>query len=218
MVRRWPHGGAHSQTPTPVDAHAHAIGSARSSLPWWRWRALGGEPRALCPGVGRSRVVVLVRGAPLFPSGFAGEADIFDTWFTSSLTPQIGSHWGEDAERHAKLFPADVRPQAHEIIRTWAFYTIAKAMLHEDSIPWHHVLISGWILDPDRKKMSKSKGNVVIPTEPIERYGADSVRYWAASARLGVDTAIDEQVYKIGKRLSTKLGESELSDHRLSLH
>ena len=139
------------------------------------------------------------------PGGFAGEADIFDTWFTSSLTPQIGSHWGEDADRHAKLFPADVRPQAHEIIRTWAFYTIAKAMLHEDSIPWHHVLISGWILDPDRKKMSKSKGNVVIPTEPIERYGADSVRYWAASARLGVDTAIDEQVYKIGKRLSTKL-------------
>ena len=98
-----------------------------------------------------------------------------------------------------------MRPQAHEIIRTWAFYTIAKALLHEDSIPWHHVLISGWILDPDRKKMSKSKGNVIVPTEPIERFGADAVRYWAASARLGVDTALDEQVYKIGKRLSTKL-------------
>jgi len=139
------------------------------------------------------------------PGGFTGEADIFDTWFTSSLTPQIGSHWGIDADRHAKLFPADVRPQAHEIIRTWAFYTIAKALLHEDSIPWHHVLISGWILDPDRKKMSKSKGNVIVPTEPIERFGADAVRYWAASARLGVDTALDEQVYKIGKRLSTKL-------------
>jgi valyl-tRNA synthetase len=137
--------------------------------------------------------------------GFTGEADIFDTWFTSSLTPQIGSHWGTDDARHAKLFPADVRPQAHEIIRTWAFYTIAKALLHEDSIPWHHVLISGWILDPERKKMSKSKGNVVVPTEPIERYGPDAVRYWAASARLGVDTALDEQIYKIGKRLSTKL-------------
>jgi len=139
------------------------------------------------------------------PGGFTGEADIFDTWFTSSMTPQISSHWGIDPDRHAKLFPADVRPQAHEIIRTWAFYTIAKAMLHEDSIPWYHVLVSGWILDPDRKKMSKSKGNVVTPTEPIERFGADSVRYWAASARLGVDTAVDEQVYKIGKRLSTKL-------------
>ncbi|MEZ4215230.1 MAG: valine--tRNA ligase [Myxococcota bacterium] len=139
------------------------------------------------------------------PGGFVGEADIFDTWFTSSMTPQIGSHWQVDPARHAKLFPADVRPQAHEIIRTWAFYTIAKAMLHEDAIPWRHILISGWILDPDRKKMSKSQGNVVTPTEPIEKYGADSVRYWAASARLGVDTALDEQVYKVGKRLATKL-------------
>ena len=139
------------------------------------------------------------------PNGFAGEADIFDTWFTSSMTPQIGSYWQLDDERHAKLFPADIRPQAHEIIRTWAFYTIAKAMLHEDRIPWHHILLSGWILDPDRKKMSKSQGNVVTPTEPIEKFGADSVRYWAASARLGVDTALDDKVYKVGKRLSTKL-------------
>ena len=139
------------------------------------------------------------------PNGFTGEADIFDTWFTSSLTPQIGSRWLLDDERHAKLFPADIRPQAHEIIRTWAFYTIAKAMLHEDTIPWHHILLSGWILDPDRKKMSKSQGNVVTPTEPIEKFGADSVRYWAASARLGVDTALDDKVYKVGKRLSTKL-------------
>ena len=139
------------------------------------------------------------------PGGFTGEADIFDTWFTSSMTPQIASHWGTDANRHAKLFPADIRPQAHEIIRTWAFYTIAKAMLHEDRIPWKNVLISGWILDPERKKMSKSKGNVVTPSEPIDRFGADAVRYWAASARLGVDTAIDEKVYKVGKRLSTKL-------------
>ena len=139
------------------------------------------------------------------PGGFTGEADIFDTWFTSSLTPQIGSHWLEDDDRHAKLFPADIRPQAHEIIRTWAFYTIAKAMLHEDTIPWKHILLSGWILDPDRKKMSKSQGNVVTPTEPIDKFGADSVRYWAASARLGVDTALDDKVYKVGKRLSTKL-------------
>lgn len=139
------------------------------------------------------------------PGGFAGEPDIFDTWFTSSLTPQIGSHWKLDPERHQKLFPADIRPQSHEIIRTWAFYTIAKAMLHEDSIPWKHALVSGWILDPDRKKMSKSRGNVVTPMRLLDQYTADGVRYWAAGARLGVDTAFDEKVFKVGKRLVTKL-------------
>jgi valyl-tRNA synthetase len=139
------------------------------------------------------------------PGGFVGEEDIFDTWFTSSLTPQIGSWWELDPERHAKLFPADVRPQSHEIIRTWAFYTIAKALLHEDQIPWRHATISGWVLDPDRKKMSKSHGNVVVPTELLERYTADGVRYWAASARLGTDTAADEKIFKIGKRLQTKI-------------
>ena len=139
------------------------------------------------------------------PGGFAGEPDIFDTWFTSSLTPLIASGWLLDPERHARLFPADLRPQAHEIIRTWAFYTIAKAMLHEDEIPWRHIAISGWILDPDRKKMSKSLGNVVTPAEPIDKHGADAVRYWAGSARLGVDTAIDDNVLRVGKRLVTKL-------------
>ncbi len=139
------------------------------------------------------------------PGGFEGESDIFDTWFTSSLTPQIGSGWPLDMARHAKLFPGDVRPQSHEIIRTWAFYTIAKAMLHEDSVPWHNVLISGWILDPDRKKMSKSKGNVVTPLHLLEQHSSDGVRYWAAGARLGVDTAYDEKVFKVGKRLVTKL-------------
>jgi valyl-tRNA synthetase len=142
------------------------------------------------------------RGAP---NGFRGEADIFDTWFTSSMSPQIGSHWGTDDERHARLFPYDIRPQAHDIIRTWAFYTIAKALLHEDSIPWKNVLVSGWILDPDRKKMSKSKGNTVTPMHLLEQFTSDGVRYWAASARLGTDTAFDDQVFKIGKRLVTKL-------------
>lgn len=139
------------------------------------------------------------------PGGFTGDSDIFDTWFTSSMTPQISSHWGEDDARHASLFPADMRPQAHDIIRTWAFYTIAKAMLHEDKVPWHNALISGWILDPDRKKMSKSKGNVTTPLPLIEKYTADAARYWAASARLGSDTAFDENIFKIGKRLVTKL-------------
>jgi valyl-tRNA synthetase len=139
------------------------------------------------------------------PNGLTGEEDIFDTWATSSLTPQIASQWIEDPERHGKLFPMDIRPQSHEIIRTWAFYTIVKAYLHEREIPWKNVVISGWILDPDRKKMSKSVGNVVTPEPLIDQFGADSVRYWAARARLGVDTAYDEQVFKIGKKLCTKL-------------
>jgi valyl-tRNA synthetase len=138
-------------------------------------------------------------------AGFTGEADIFDTWFTSSMTPQIGSHWGTDPARHAKLFPADIRPQGHDIIRTWAFYTIAKALLHEGRIPWRHVVVSGWVLDPDRKKMSKHIGNVVTPMPLIEQYTADGARYWAASARLGTDTTADEKVFRIGKRLATKI-------------
>ncbi len=139
------------------------------------------------------------------PNGFRGESDVFDTWFTSSLTPQIGTHWELDQDRHGKLFPMDIRPQSHEIIRTWAFYTIAKALLHEDRVPWRNVVISGWILDPDRKKMSKSKGNVVTPMHLLDQYTADGVRYWAASAKLGADTAFDEKVLKVGRRLVTKL-------------
>jgi valyl-tRNA synthetase len=138
-------------------------------------------------------------------NGFQGDPDIFDTWFTSSMTPQIGSHWGSDPERHAKLFPYDIRPQGHDIIRTWAFYTIAKAQLHEGTVPWKNVLLSGWILDPDRKKMAKSKGNTVTPMHLLEEFSSDGVRYWAASARLGSDTAFDDKVFKIGKRLVTKL-------------
>ena len=139
------------------------------------------------------------------PGGFIGESDVFDTWFTSSLTPQLGSHWELNPGRHRSLFPMDVRPQSHEIIRTWAFYTIAKAMLHESKIPWKHILISGWVLDPDRKKMSKSKGNVVTPSQFIDEYGADAVRYWAGLARYGVDTAFDPGIMKIGRRLAMKL-------------
>ncbi len=139
------------------------------------------------------------------PNGFTGDPDVFDTWATSSLTPQIASGWVDDPERHKKLFPMDIRPQAHEIIRTWAFYTIVKAYLHEREIPWKNIILSGWILDPERKKMSKSQGNVVTPEPLITQFGADAVRYWAGRARLGVDTALDEQVFKVGKRLCTKL-------------
>ncbi len=139
------------------------------------------------------------------PGGFIGDPDVMDTWATSSLTPQIVSHWGADEARHAKLFPMDMRPQSHEIIRTWAFYTIAKAWMHEGEIPWRNVVISGWILDPDRKKMSKSKGNVVTPGHLLEQYSSDAVRYWASRARLGVDTAYDENVFTNGRKLVMKL-------------
>jgi valyl-tRNA synthetase len=104
-----------------------------------------------------------------------------------------------------RLFPMDMRPQSHEIIRTWAFYTIAKAMLHQNDVPWRNVVLSGWILDPDRKKMSKSRGNVVTPIHFLDEYGADAIRYWAGRARLGTDTAFDEKIFKVGKRLVTKI-------------
>jgi valyl-tRNA synthetase len=139
------------------------------------------------------------------PGGFRAEEDIFDTWFTSSLTPQIATGWFTAPEQHRRLFPMDVRPQSHEIIRTWAFYTIAKALLHENTIPWRHVAISGWVLDPDRKKMSKSKGNVITPMHLLDQYGSDAVRYWSLAARLGTDTAFDEKVLKVGRRLVTKV-------------
>jgi valyl-tRNA synthetase len=139
------------------------------------------------------------------PGGFRPDPDIFDTWFTSSLSPQLVSGWTLRPDRHAKLFPNDLRPQSHEIIRTWAFYTIVKALLHEQTIPWKNVAISGWVLDPDRKKMSKSVGNVLTPTHLLDQYGADAVRYWSLSAKLGIDTIFDEKVLKVGRRLVTKL-------------
>ncbi|MCR9161254.1 MAG: valine--tRNA ligase [Nannocystaceae bacterium] len=143
--------------------------------------------------------------------GFVAESDVFDTWFTSSMTPEISSHWRVDDDRHGKLFPADMRPQAHEIIRTWAFYTIAKAMLHEGKVPWHNVVISGWVVQPKQKgqknqKISKSKGGSAHgPHDLMDAFTADGVRYWSANARLGVDTAFDENMFKTGKRLVTKL-------------
>lgn len=139
------------------------------------------------------------------PGGFTHDPDVMDTWATSSLTPQLVSNWGIDSEKHKSVFPMDVRPQSHEIIRTWAFYTIAKAWMHEKEVPWKNIVISGWILDPDRKKMSKSKGNVVTPERLLDTYSTDAIRYWAARARLGVDTAFDESVLKIGQKLITKL-------------
>jgi valyl-tRNA synthetase len=137
--------------------------------------------------------------------GFIGDPDVMDTWATSSLTPLIAARWGTDPDLFARVFPMDLRPQSHEIIRTWLFASVTRAHLEFGSLPWSDAAISGWILDPDRKKMSKSKGNVVLPTDLLEQYGSDAVRYWAANGRYGVDTAFDPGQLKVGRRLAIKL-------------
>jgi valyl-tRNA synthetase len=159
------------------------------------------------------------------PGGFAGDPDVMDTWATSSLTPQIAAHADEDGESgdgesggadedsvegspgglFAKVFPMDLRPQAHDIIRTWLFTTVLRSHLDQNALPWANAAISGWVLDPDRKKMSKSKGNVVTPMHLLDEHGADAARYWAASGRPGTDTAFDPQQMKVGRRLAVKL-------------
>jgi len=139
------------------------------------------------------------------PGGFTGDPDIMDTWATSSLSPQIAAGWRDDHELFAKIFPMDQRPQGHDIIRTWLFATVVRAHLEHDSLPWKHATINGWILDPDRKKMSKSKGNATTPMGMIVDHGADAIRYWAAAARMGTDAALDTAQMKVGRRLAIKV-------------
>jgi valyl-tRNA synthetase len=139
------------------------------------------------------------------PGGFTADPDVMDTWATSSLTPQIAAGWSTADDIFGQVFPMDLRPQAHEIIRTWLFYTLLRGQSEHNVLPWRHAAISGWIVDPDRKKMSKSTGNVVTAADLLADYGTDAVRYWAASARLGVDTVFDQAQLKVGRRLAVKI-------------
>jgi len=159
-------------------------------------------PADPCPACGGSR--------------FRPEHDVMDTWATSSLTPQINALWGEEGERSG-LLPMSLRPQAHDIIRTWAFYTIAKAHLHGQGIPWRHVMVSGHALNPSGEKMSKSKGNVAgDPLAALKSYSADELRYWACSSKLGTDVLFSEDVLGDGRRLVTKLwNASRFAESRL---
>jgi valyl-tRNA synthetase len=180
-------------------------------FPVWYSKRVGEEGKVLFAEIDQLPVDPLVD----LPKGYTKEevtpdVDVMDTWATSSISPQLNSRgisedFVVDAQRHNQLFPADLRPQAHEIIRTWTFYTIVKALYHSDTIPWKNIILSGWCLAADKTKMSKSKGNTVTPTELIIEKGADVIRYWASTSRLGVDIAYSEDVFKIGKKLVNKL-------------
>jgi valyl-tRNA synthetase len=180
-----------------------------------------GAPR---PGKGEalSTAAAAARGGP---TEFIPDPDVMDTWATSSVTPLLNTHLvlgidggtgalataverfhqDEADARHAALFPFDMRPQAHDIIRTWAFYTIAKAYFHFGQIPWKDIVISGHAQDANRQKMSKSRGNVVTPAEMVEKYTADGLRYWSGSCKLGTDTVYDEKTLGEGRKLINKL-------------
>jgi valyl-tRNA synthetase len=185
------------------------------AIPVWYPLGPDGAPRhdqPIVPSAGALPVDPAVSAPPGYtadqrgkPGGFTGDPDVMDTWATSSLTPQIAARQGFEGDVFDQVYPMDLRPQAHEIIRTWLFYTVLRAQLSHDGLPWRNAAISGWILDPDRKKMSKSKGNVVTPAAVLDEYGSDAVRYWAASSRLGADVTFDPGQLRIGRRLAIKI-------------
>ncbi|QWB87119.1 Valine--tRNA ligase [Rickettsia parkeri] len=180
-------------------------------FPVWYSKRVGEEGKILYADVTQLPIDPLKD----LPMGYSKEEvepdyDVMDTWATSSVSPQLSTHGISDdfavnKDRHDKLFPMDLRPQAHEIIRTWAFYTILKAHLHQNTLPWKNIMVSGWCLAEDRSKMSKSKGNVLVPEKLLEQYGSDVIRYWSANSKLGADTTYSEDVMKNGKRLVNKL-------------
>lgn len=180
-------------------------------FPVWYSKRKGEEGKILIPNIDQLPVDPMID----LPDGYnrdevEADCDVMDTWATSSVSPQLNSlgisdKYAIDIERHQKLFPADLRPQAHEIIRTWTFYTIVKSYIHQASIPWKNLMISGWCLAADKSKMSKSKGNVVTPLKLIEEKGADAIRYWTATSKLGADIAYSEETLGNGKRLINKL-------------
>ncbi|MGH9008171.1 MAG: valine--tRNA ligase, partial [Acidimicrobiales bacterium] len=139
------------------------------------------------------------------PGGFVGDPDVMDTWATSSLSPQVAASWEDDPDLFGRVYPMDLRPQGPEIIRTWLFATVLRSQLEHGVLPWANVSINGWILDPERKKMSKSKGNVATPEALLNEHGADGVRYWACSAAPGTDTAADPAQMRVGRRLAIKV-------------
>ena len=134
---------------------------------------------------------------------FLGESDIFDTWFTSSMTPQLAIQL-VDKKIQEKIFPLSLRPQAHDIITFWLFNTVLKSNLHYNKNPFEHVAVSGFVT-LQGEKMSKSKGNVILPQEVMEKYGADAIRFWAASSKLGEDMDYSEKDIITGKKFVTKI-------------